>query len=50
MSGDFLMQNYHLSYGMDTVVSRAFNHEGAGRSMMFVTSIITNQIMKTEMW
>ena len=43
VSGDFLMQNYHHSYGLDTVVSRAFNHEGAGRGMMFVTSIITNQ-------
>ncbi|MEN6552027.1 MAG: GDP-mannose 4,6-dehydratase, partial [Methanobacterium sp.] len=48
ISGDFLMQNYHHSYGLDTVVSRAFNHEGAGRGMMFVTSIITNQIMKLK--
>ena len=48
VSGDMLMQNYHHSYGMDTVVSRAFNHEGAGRGMMFVTSIITNQIMKLK--
>ncbi|MDO5837017.1 MAG: GDP-mannose 4,6-dehydratase [Methanobacterium sp.] len=48
VSGDFLMQNYHHSYGLDTVVSRAFNHEGAGRGMMFVTSIITNQIMKLK--
>jgi GDPmannose 4,6-dehydratase len=48
ISGDFLMQNYHQSYGLDTVVSRAFNHEGAGRGMMFVTSIITNQIMKLK--
>ncbi|MEN6554399.1 MAG: GDP-mannose 4,6-dehydratase [Methanobacterium sp.] len=38
ISGDFLMQNYHNSYGLDTVASRAFNHEGAGRGMMFVTS------------
>lgn len=48
VSGDLLMQNYHQSYGLDTVVSRAFNHEGAGRGMMFVTSIITNQIMKLK--
>jgi GDP-D-mannose dehydratase len=33
---------------MDTVVSRAFNHEGAGRGIMFVTSVITNQIMKLK--
>ncbi|MDR0900806.1 MAG: GDP-mannose 4,6-dehydratase [Methanobrevibacter sp.] len=44
--GDFLMRNYYHSYGLDTVVSRAFNHEGAGRGIMFVTSVITNQIMK----
>jgi GDPmannose 4,6-dehydratase len=28
VSGDFLMQNYHHSYGLDTVVSRAFNTKG----------------------
>ncbi len=33
---------------MRTVVSRAFNHEGAGRGIMFVTSTITNQIMKLK--
>ena len=46
--GDFLMRNYYHSYGLDTVVSRAFNHEGAGRGLMFVTSVITNQIMKLK--
>jgi len=46
--GDYLMQNYHQSYGLDTVVSRAFNHEGAGRGILFVTSVITNQIMKLK--
>jgi GDPmannose 4,6-dehydratase len=33
---------------LDTTVSRAFNHEGAGRGLMFVTSVITNQIMKLK--
>lgn len=46
--GDFLMRNYYHSYGMKNVVSRAFNHEGAGRGPMFVTSVITNQIMKLK--
>jgi GDPmannose 4,6-dehydratase len=46
--GDFLMRNYYHSYGMDNVVSRAFNHEGAGRGHMFVTSVIANQIMKLK--
>ena len=46
--GDYLMRNYYHSYGLDTVVSRAFNHEGAGRGLMFVTSVVTNQIMKLK--
>ncbi|MGB9979486.1 GDP-mannose 4,6-dehydratase [Methanobacterium sp.] len=46
--GDYLMRNYFHSYGMNNVVSRAFNHEGAGRGPMFVTSIIANQIMKLK--
>ena len=44
--GEYLMRNYHNSFGMDTVVSRAFNHEGAGRGSMFVTSVITDQVAK----
>lgn len=47
--GDYLMRNYYHSYGLDTVVSRAFNHEGAGRGLMFVTSVVTNQIMKLKL-
>ena len=46
--GDYLMRNYYHSYGLKTVVSRAFNHEGAGRGLMFVTSVIINQIMKLK--
>jgi GDPmannose 4,6-dehydratase len=46
--GDYLMRNYYHSYGVNTVVSRAFNHEGAGRGIMFVTSVVTNQIMKLK--
>lgn len=44
--GDYLMRDYYHSYGMNTVVSRGFNHEGAGRGAMFVTSVVTNQVMK----
>jgi len=47
--GEYLCRNYYHSYGMDTVVSRAFNHEGAGRGKMFVTSVITNQVMQLKM-
>lgn len=46
--GDYLMRNYYHSYGLKTVISRAFNHEGAGRGLMFVTSVITNQIMRLK--
>lgn len=42
--GDYLMRNYYHTYGLKTVVSRAFNHEGAGRGIMFVTSVITKQV------
>ena len=46
--GDFIMRNYFNSFGLDTIVSRAFNHEGAGRGPMFVTSVITDQVAKLK--
>lgn len=42
--GDFLVRNYFYTYGIKGMVSRAFNHEGAGRGIQFVTSVITNQV------
>jgi GDPmannose 4,6-dehydratase len=47
--GDFLLRNYWYSYGIPAVISRAFNHEGAGRGNMFVTSVITSQVMKLKL-
>lgn len=47
--GDFLTRNYWHSYGIKAVVSRAFNHEGAGRGIMFVTSVVTSQVMKLKL-
>ncbi len=47
--GDYMMRNYYHSYRMHTVVSRGFNHEGAGRGPMFVTSQIANQVMRLKM-
>jgi GDPmannose 4,6-dehydratase len=44
--GDHLMRNYFYTYGTKAIVSRAFNHEGAGRGIMFVTSVVTNQVTK----
>ena len=46
--GEYIMRNYHCIYGMKTIVSRGFNHEGAGRGIMFVTSQITCQVMKLK--
>lgn len=43
--GDYAARNYNISYGIDTVISRAFNHEGAGRGKNFVTSSIVKQIV-----
>ena len=46
--GDYLMRNYYIAYGLRTVVSRAFNCEGAGRGGVFVTSGITHQVMQLK--
>lgn len=46
--GEYIMRNYYHAYGMKTIVSRGFNHEGAGRGIMFVTSQITCQVMKLK--
>ena len=48
VSGDFLSRNYYHVYGLPTVVSRAFNHEGAGRGEHFVTSVITRQVAQLQ--
>jgi GDPmannose 4,6-dehydratase len=46
--GDFLMRNYYHVYGLKTIVSRAFNHEGAGRGHEFVTSTIVRQCVSLK--
>jgi GDPmannose 4,6-dehydratase len=45
---DYLMRNYHTSFGLKAIVSRGFNHEGAGRGKNFVTSSITHQVMQLK--
>ena len=47
--GDFAFRNYHNSYGLDTIVSRAFNHEGPGRGHNFVTSSIVRQVISMHL-
>jgi len=49
VQGEYLMRDYYYSYGMKTIISRGFNHEGAGRGSMFVTSVIANQVMKLKL-
>lgn len=44
--GELLTLNYQDTFGLNTVASRAFNHEGAGRGDKFVTSVITKQTAK----
>lgn len=43
--GEYITLNYHRSYGLDVVVSRGFNHEGARRGASFVTSTIARQVV-----
>lgn len=45
---DQAVRNYFTSYGIRTIVSRGFNHEGPGRGKMFVTSTITSQVIKLK--
>lgn len=46
--GDYLMREYYSSFGLKTIVSRAFNHEGAGRGPHFVTSVVTRQTVQLK--
>lgn len=45
---DNLACQYYYSYGLKTVVTRAFNHEGPRRGEQFVTSDFAKQIVKIE--
>lgn len=41
---DLLAQQYHKSYGLHTVVTRAFNHTGPGRGENFAESSFAKQL------
>ncbi len=45
---DLLAYQYHRSYGLYTVRTRAFNHEGPRRGQVFVTSDFARQIALIE--
>lgn len=42
--GELITLNYNKAYGLKSIVSRAFNHEGARRGKAFVTSVIAKQV------
>lgn len=46
---DKLAIQYHHSYGLKTVVTRAFNHSGPRRGEVFATSNFAKQIVEIEM-
>lgn len=45
---EMLGYQYHKSYGLKVVLTRAFNHEGPGRGEQFVTSTFAKQIALIE--
>jgi GDP-4-dehydro-6-deoxy-D-mannose reductase len=45
---DRLAYQYYKSYGLKTVITRAFNHEGPRRGEVFVTSNFSKQVAEIE--
>ncbi|MCK4686618.1 MAG: GDP-mannose 4,6-dehydratase [Candidatus Lokiarchaeota archaeon] len=45
---EYLAKQYYMSYGLKTVITRAFNHEGPRRGQAFVTSNFAKQIVEIE--
>ena len=45
---EYLAKQYHQSYKLKTIITRAFNHEGPRRGIDFVTSAFASQIAKIE--
>lgn len=43
--GEHLCRNYHDNFGIHTIITRAFNHEGPGRGHHFVTASICRQLV-----
>ncbi len=48
VAGEFLFQQYHRTYGIRTIITRMFNHEGPRRGSVFVTSRFSKQIAEIE--
>lgn len=45
-TGDLLCQQYHRSYGVPTIITRAFNHESPRRGKHFVSTQIVKQALE----
>ncbi len=45
---EMLAYQYFMSYGLKTIVTRAFNHEGPRRGDVFVTSSFAKQVAEIE--
>jgi len=45
---EMIAYQYFMSYGLKTVITRAFNHEGPRRGEVFVTSNLAKQIVEVE--
>jgi len=45
---EMLAYQYFMSYGLKTIVTRGFNHEGPRRGEVFVTSSLAKQIAEVE--
>ncbi|MFW9819998.1 MAG: GDP-mannose 4,6-dehydratase [Candidatus Thorarchaeota archaeon] len=43
---EYIAWLYHNSYGVPSVITRGFNHEGPRRGIQFVTSVIHRQIVE----
>ena len=48
VASDFACKNYAQTYGLNTVVARPFNIEGAGRGHHFVTASIVRQLVEIK--
>lgn len=49
MAMDFLGRMYAQVYGLEVVVTRAFNHAGSGRGEMYAESAFAKQIVECEL-
>lgn len=48
LAAETLCRNYYDNFGVDVIISRAFNHEGAGRGHHFVTASIVRQLVMVQ--